>query len=175
MIFVTIGTSKPFDRLLEALDGIELEGGEELVVQCGDSALRPSDARCVGFLPFAELVEQMRGARILVAHAGAGTVLTAVSLGVRPLVVPRLSAHGEAADDHQVDFARRLAQAGLVSLVEDPTDLPAAIATAPDARLEAAVSQRGSELAVELRDYLRATVYGVPGRGHAPRTERVEV
>jgi UDP-N-acetylglucosamine transferase subunit ALG13 len=174
MIFVTIGTSKPFDRLLEALDAVELAPGEELVVQCGDSDVRPARARCVGFLPFAELVDHLRRARLVVAHAGAGTVIAAVSIGVRPLVVPRLAAHGEAADDHQVDFAVRLAEAGLVTLVDDPAGLPGAVAAAANGRLETA-APAGGALAAELRDYLRAAVDRPARTSHAPRTERVEV
>lgn len=160
MIFVTIGTSKPFDRLLRALTELDLPAGEELVVQCGDSVVRPVRARCVGFLPFSELVDHVRHARLVIAHAGAGTVIAAVSLGVRPVVVPRLARFGEAADDHQVDFARHLSEAGLVTLVEDPSELPAAVAGSEDGRL-VAVSAGGGALAADVRDYLRQVVGGV--------------
>ena len=47
MIFVTTGTCEPFDRLLEALDGAGLD--ERLVVQHGESPIRPAGAECVDF------------------------------------------------------------------------------------------------------------------------------
>ena len=49
---------RAFDRLLEALDGAGLD--ERLVVQHGESPIRPAGAECVDFLPFDELVEHMR-------------------------------------------------------------------------------------------------------------------
>lgn len=131
MIFVTLGTQGfSFDRLLRGLDG--LPPGEELVVQGGASSVRPPGALWVDFLEYAELVEHVRVARVVVSHAGVGTVLTSLREGKRPVVVPRLHRYGEAVDDHQLGFGRRLAQAGLVRLVEDPARLPDAIAAAPE-------------------------------------------
>lgn len=126
MIFVTVGTNEArFDRLLHAVDALALE--EELVVQHGSSPVRPSRARCVDFLLFDDLVDHVRRARVVVAHAGVGTVLVALANGKRSIVVPRLQRHGEAVDDHQTVFAKRLHDAGLVYLVEDPYDLGEAL------------------------------------------------
>lgn len=129
MILVTIGTSDPFDRLLAAV--ARLPAGEEVVAQCGNSTVRPGNARCVDFLAFDELTALVAEARVVVMHAGAGSVLTALAAGRRPIAVPRLRRYGEAVDDHQVEFGRSLAAAGLVTMVEDPDDLPRAIAIAP--------------------------------------------
>ena len=43
------------------------------------------------------------------------------------MVVPRLRRFGEAVDDHQLLLGRRLHEAELVDLVEDPADLPAVV------------------------------------------------
>lgn len=127
MIFVTVGTNEArFDRLLEALD--DLPGGTDLVVQHGPSAIRPTGATCTDYLSFDEIVESMRRARAVVTHAGVGSVLTALLNGTRPIVVPRLQRFGEAVDDHQLEFGRRAASAGLVTLVEDTAELVPAIA-----------------------------------------------
>jgi len=150
VIFVTVGTNEArFDRLLRALDGLALE--ERLVVQCGASAIRPAGAECVEFLPYEELVERVREARLVVTHAGVGSVLVVLSEGKRPLVVPRLHRHGEAVDDHQLAFARHLESAGLVSVVEELAELPAALAA--DAA-PAPVVGGGHELADDLRRYV---------------------
>jgi len=149
MIFATTGTCEPFDRLLQAFDEIELD--EELVVQHGISPVRPRGARCVDFLAYSELVEYVRRARVVVTHGGVGSVLTALANGKRPIVVPRLADRGEAIDDHQLEFVRKIAAAGVIDLVEDPVHLGRRLATAqahprriaPDARLVS-----------ELRDYL---------------------
>jgi UDP-N-acetylglucosamine transferase subunit ALG13 len=151
MIFVTVGTSDPFDRLLQAVD--ELGGDESLVVQCGASKVRPARATCVDFLPFEGVLEYVRLARTVVAHAGVGTIMAALAGGKRPVVVPRLRSFGEAVDDHQLALARRLARAGLVRLVEDPARLAEAVVA--DAEPIRPHLESGGGLAEELRRYLR--------------------
>jgi UDP-N-acetylglucosamine transferase subunit ALG13 len=156
MIFVTIGTTEPFDRLLRALDGLD---GEELVVQCGDSLARPARATCIEYVSFDELGDYMRRARVVVSHAGVGTIMAALAAGKRPVVVPRLAAFDEVVDDHQVELARRLDARGLVTLVEDPSTLAGIVRSAdPAVALDDA---RPSELVGELRDFVEAHV----GRG----------
>jgi len=130
VIFVTAGTLHfPFTRLLAAVDA--LPGDEDVVLQCRANGARPTRARCFDDLPYDELVAYMRRARVVVCHAGVGSVLTALANGKRPIAVPRLERYGEAVDDHQVPFGRRLAEAGLVTLVEDPAELAAAVAAVP--------------------------------------------
>ena len=148
MIFVTLGTQAfPFDRLLRGLEGV----GEELVVQGGPSTFRPQGAAWFDYLEYPELLEHIRRARVIVSHAGVGSVITVVAEGKRPVVVPRLQRHGEAVDDHQLPLARRLATAGLVSLVEDPEQLAAALAETPPA--PATLGGEGGIVA-DLRAYL---------------------
>lgn len=155
MIFVTVGTTEArFDRLLVAVDG--LGAGEELVVQHGPSAIRPAGATAVDFLSFDEMVETMRRARIVVTHAGVGSVMTSLLAGRRPIVVPRLHRYGEAVDDHQLPFARRLAEAGLVVLCEDPDELAPVVASGSgQLDVELRPSRR---LVGDLREYLSATI-----------------
>ena len=77
--------------------------------------------------------------------------MTALANGKRPIVVPRRAERGEAIDDHQLEFVRRIAATGVIDLVEDPADLGRQLAAsrahprriAPDARLIS-----------DLRDYL---------------------
>jgi UDP-N-acetylglucosamine transferase subunit ALG13 len=150
MIFVTVGTNEArFDRLLHSVDALTVD--EEIVVQCGSSPLRPSNADCVDFLHFDDLVEHVRRARAVVAHAGVGTVLVALANGRRAIVVPRLQRYGEAVDDHQLGFARRLHEVGLVHLIEDPFDLADALSLPLD---PPAVNGHATRLAAELQAYL---------------------
>jgi beta-1,4-N-acetylglucosaminyltransferase len=126
-VLVTVGTNEaPFHRLLHAVSGLDAD--EPVIVQHGASSVRPDGAQCVAFLPFDELDELIRRARVVVCHAGIGSVAAALAQGRRPIVVPRVHRLGEAVDDHQVDFARRLEASGLATVVEDVGDLPAIIA-----------------------------------------------
>ena len=136
MILFTIGTNEqPFDRLIRAAR--ELEGDEHLLVQHGSSLEPHGRGEWVDFLSFDELADRACEARVVVCHAGVGSIMLARRCGHRPVVVPRRHHLGEAVDDHQLFLARRLAQSGIVTLVEDVADLPAVLA-APDAAAEAA-------------------------------------
>jgi UDP-N-acetylglucosamine transferase subunit ALG13 len=160
VIFVTVGTNEaPFDRLLEAFD--RLERDEQLVIQCGASPIRPPGADCLDFISFAELVDYVRAARVVVTHAGVGSVAVALANGKRPIVVPRLAKFGEAVDDHQVAFARRFAAGGQVRLLEDLEALPSALEQ--DGSM-ARVDQPVGALAAELRAYIEAVVGPSPQR-----------
>ena len=156
MILVTVGTNEArFDRLLEALDG--LGEREELLVQHGPSPVRPSGAHCVEFLPFDELTAEMRRARVVVTHAGVGSIMVALANRKRPVVVPRLKAYGEAVDDHQLQLGRRFSGVGLVTLVEDPRDLAAALVDVDEV---AAIVQASSELGADLGRFIGTAIHG---------------
>jgi UDP-N-acetylglucosamine transferase subunit ALG13 len=152
MILVTTGTSgEAFDRLLGAIEG--LGAAEEVVVQHGPSQMRPGNARCVDYVAFPELVELVREARVVVTHGGVGSILVVLMNGKHPFVVPRLARYGEAVDDHQLELAVKLAEVGLVTLVDDPARLSTHLA----ARAHANGKHNGAGAALlveDLREYL---------------------
>ena len=155
MIFVTVGTNEArFDRLLHAVAALQVD--EPVLVQHGHSSpIGPAHAELVDFLTFETIVDAIRHARVVVTHAGVGSVLVSLSNGKRPVVVPRLQRHEEAVDDHQLQLGRRFADAGLVTLVEEPAALGAALAAEQKA---AAVLPSARALAGELRRYFESVV-----------------
>ena len=153
MIVVTVGTNEArFDRLLEAVATLRVQ--DEILVQYGSSSVRPANARCLEFLPFDDLLREMRAARVVVMHAGIGSIMSALACGKRPVVVPRLVRYREAVDDHQLPVARRLEAAGLVTVVEDLSHLEEAVITA-GAAVDVSVGP-DERLVAELREYLAA-------------------
>lgn len=72
----------------------------------------PIDARPE--IPHHELLDEMRAADVVVAHAGTGIALSAFQAGICPVLVPREAASHEHVDDHQAQTARVLSSAGLV-------------------------------------------------------------
>jgi UDP-N-acetylglucosamine transferase subunit ALG13 len=154
VIFVTVGTNEArFDRLLEAVAALHTD--EELVVQYGASRVRPSNAELHDFLPFERMVELIRGARVVVTHAGVGSIMVALAHGKRPVVVPRRRSYDEAVDDHQVAFGRRFAAAGLVTYVESPGQLEPALG----GDHITVTRLRSSALAADLKTFLQATLH----------------
>jgi UDP-N-acetylglucosamine transferase subunit ALG13 len=155
MIFVTVGSSKsPFDRLLRAIDTASFD--EDIVVQHGVSSVRPRHTECVDFLDFDAFVARIEQARVVITHAGVGSIMTSLAHGKRPVVLPRRASFGEAVDDHQLPFARRAGELGLVELVEAEQDIGEAIRGHSGASGAAAAAQ--SPIEIELRQYIRETI-----------------
>ncbi|MGH2839596.1 MAG: glycosyltransferase [Solirubrobacteraceae bacterium] len=129
MILLTCGTNEqPFDRLVA---GAHLLGDDEhLVVQHGASQVEHGFGHWVDFVSFEELTELMQGARVVISHAGVGSIILARRCGKRAIVVPRRLHLGEAVDDHQLPLARRLHESAIVTLVEETSELPRAVASA---------------------------------------------
>ena len=150
MIFVTVGTSTfPFDRLLHGVDQLGLE--EELVVQYGASAVVPRAGVTEQYMPYANVLDHMRHARAVIAHAGAGSILTALYAGRHPIVVPRRRAFAEAVDDHQFELAAQLARKGVVTMVDDVSNLHGQLAAIPEA---SPALTNDSSLAAAVRDFV---------------------
>lgn len=155
MILVTVGTNEqPFDRLVRA--AAALGGTEPLLVQYGSSQVPHGRGEWVDFLPFDVLAERAREARVVVCHAGVGSIMLARRCGRRALVMPRRHHLGEAVDDHQVELAKSLAHAGLVTRVDNRTELEAALnGESPVGQLRFASRLSGAEaLGAELRGVL---------------------
>lgn len=120
MIFVTVGTQLAFDRLIVAVD--EWAGaapGREVFAQIGPTRIRPRHIEHAQFVSPAECNERMYAAKVVVAHAGMGTILTALEIGKPLLVVPRRAALGEHRNDHQLATAKRFAELGKVRVAFD--------------------------------------------------------
>ncbi len=119
--FVSVGNAnQPFSRLIEAVAAIAPKLPQNVVVQHGHTPL-PAVAGCIA-MPFVEMEEFSRyvaEADLLILHAGAGSVIHAVQAGKVPVVMPRRAQYGEHVDDHQLEFARALAGAGKVVIVEE--------------------------------------------------------
>ena len=97
-------------------------------------------------MSFEEIAEQMDRASHVVSHAGVGTILCAIQAGHLPIVFPRLQRYDETVDDHQLDLAGMLVKTGRVIVVEDASELAAAVASAP---ARGAASAAGGEALIE--------------------------
>lgn len=131
MIFVTIGSMFPFDRLIRAMDDwAAAHPGEELLAQIGDGAYEPAHMRWVRALPRSEFAEAVARAELVVGHAGMGTVITAGEFGKAVVIMPRRAARGEHTNDHQVDTAAWLGGRRGVFVADQEGDIPARLARA---------------------------------------------
>jgi UDP-N-acetylglucosamine transferase subunit ALG13 len=164
MIFVTVGTNEArFDRLLEMVAECSLHEG--LVIQHGHSSpIHPPNATLVDFMSFESMIETIRKARVVVTHAGVGSVMVALANERRPIVIPRRKSFGEAVDDHQLQLGRRFAQGGMVTLVETQEALADALGRQQEAMR---VVPSSSSLTADLRGFLERSIGGPSGSVHA--------
>lgn len=132
MIFVTIGTVWPFDRLICAMDAWAADHpGTPVFAQIGERGEyepRHMDwARSLDPEPYAGLIGQ---ARVIVAHAGIGSLVTAGRQGLPIVLLPRRAVLKEHVNDHQVATAARFGERPGVHVAADEAGLGAAIEAA---------------------------------------------
>ena len=66
------------------------------------------------------MVKNVANARIVITHGGPASFIMPLQIGKTPIVVPRQHQFNEHVNDHQVEFARNVAQRmGTIIPVED--------------------------------------------------------
>jgi UDP-N-acetylglucosamine transferase subunit ALG13 len=124
LIFVTVGTQLPFDRLVSAVDSWAVSSKRsDVIAQVGASVSPPQGIEWVRLLTPSEFRSHIMEADLIVSHAGIGTILTALDFNKPVLVMPRFAQLGEQRSDHQVATAERLSDLGLVDSAMTEADL----------------------------------------------------
>jgi len=124
VIFVTVGSADPFDRLVQAMDDwAGARGRKDVFAQVGNSRYVPRHIEAVQFLKPSEFRERVRAARLVVAHAGMGSIITAMETGTPIIVMPKWAHLGEHRNDHQVATAKRFGEKKGIIVAEDEKDL----------------------------------------------------
>ena len=125
MIFLTVGTQFPFDRLVRFVDEAISQNRfeEEIFAQIGDSSYRPHNFKYVESLEKSEFDSWMQRASGIISHAGIGTLKMALDSEKPLLVMPRLKKYGEVVNDHQVAIARKFEELGHILVAYDIEDL----------------------------------------------------
>lgn len=124
MIFVTVGYQMSFDRLIEAVD--QWAGAHpdaELFAQIGPSELEPANMPYTEFMEPSEFKERVETCSVLVAHAGMGSILTALQYGKPILVMPRHAARNETRNDHQIATSKQLATRPGIEVAMDESEI----------------------------------------------------
>ncbi len=133
MIFVTIGSMFPFDRLIRTMDAwAEARGADapDILAQIGDGGYEPRHMRWVRQLGFEDYNAAVAGADVVVAHAGMGSVITAGDKGKPIVLLPRRAALGEHTNDHQLDTAAWLRTRPGIYVATTEQELAARVAEA---------------------------------------------
>jgi UDP-N-acetylglucosamine transferase subunit ALG13 len=126
MIFVTVGSQEPFDRLIGAVDEwARLRARGDVFAQIASSKLQPGHIEFTQFIEPSEFTRIMEEARLIVAHAGMGSIISALELGKPIVVMPRRADFRETRNDHQVATAERFGEQYRIIVALNEQDLPA--------------------------------------------------
>ena len=125
MIFVTVGNMDPFDRMIKAIDHWASTNpiDEKIFAQIGDGEYLPSNFEYVRRLPPEEFAKRFREARLIVSHAGMGTIITALELQKPIIVIPKKAALGEQRNEHQQATVRHFKRSELMIVAESEAEL----------------------------------------------------
>ena len=126
MIFLTVGTLFPFDRLVKYVDEAVGAGliKEEIFAQIGKGAEEPKYIAYTDVLEKEKFDSYVNRASCLISHAGMGTITMSLNQGKPLLVVPRLHCYREHINDHQVGTARKFEQLGHVLAAYEADEVP---------------------------------------------------
>ena len=88
MIFVTLGTQdKKFKRLLDAVEKLDID--EKIIAQIGSTDFKSEKMELHKFMSKDEFDNYMKEARIIITHAGVGTIIEGLKLHKKMIVSAR--------------------------------------------------------------------------------------
>ncbi len=159
VIFVSVGSQAPFDRLIRAVDEWARERGRtDVFAQIAEGAYSPKHVEFTRFVDPAEFKRLTREARLIVAHAGMGSIISALELGKPIVVMPRQGSLRETRNDHQVPAARHFGEQGYVIVAADEHEISEtyyALTLKATSRIGAAASP---QLITTIQDFLRRRI-----------------
>jgi len=108
-IFVSVGTRpNQFDRLVKEMDLLAKNKQMQVFIQNGNSTYTPKYAKFTKFLGYAEQLKEIKSSELVVMHAGAGTLIDALSNNKSIILFPRLEKFGEHTNDHQIELCQAI-------------------------------------------------------------------
>lgn len=122
MIFVTVGSVAPFDRLIMKVDELVGNGAiNDVVAQIGNGAYVPQNAKWFRFEP--DLSKYYAEADLIITHNGAGTLFEILAMGKKAIAIPNPGT----IQMENLDIVRKLSNDGNIMLCMDVDDLEEAL------------------------------------------------
>jgi UDP-N-acetylglucosamine transferase subunit ALG13 len=168
-IFVTVGTQLAFDRLIRAVD--QWIGDRTDVsgfAQIGPGVYLPQRLAYSRFVDAGEFRRHVVESSLVIAHAGMGSILTALEIGKPIIVLPRRAAFGEHRNDHQIATARSLQARGRAVVAFDEREL---LAMLRDFDVSAPRLTAPREASKSLIDTIRAFIHSTDVVGNGAEDE----
>jgi UDP-N-acetylglucosamine transferase subunit ALG13 len=124
VIFASVGSMLPFDRLIRGIDEWARDNPSVPVfIQIGEGDYEPRYAPFVRIMPMTEYRERLRACDLFVAHVGMGSIMQALEERKQLLMMPRRHDLGEHTTDHQLHTAERFKDRNGLMIVDDVLEL----------------------------------------------------
>lgn len=154
MILVTVGTQFGFDRLIQWMDSwASLNPGIEVYAQIGAGAYKPVHMHWAREIPPSEFPSAVAKAKVIVSHAGMGTIISARLSSKCIVIVPRLASLGEHRNEHQLATARRFSDLPGCRVAESQEQLAAHLSSM-DAPVSGALGDVADTLSMRIHAFL---------------------
>jgi UDP-N-acetylglucosamine transferase subunit ALG13 len=142
VIFLTIGSHEPFDRLVQAVDQWAATArNADVFGQITDNGIyKPQHFQTTAYLDAATYKAVIAKCELIIAHAGMGSIITAMECGKPIVVMPRRGHLQETRNDHQFASAKKFTAKPGIYVAEDEHCLAATIDTARAGHANAEVS-----------------------------------
>jgi UDP-N-acetylglucosamine transferase subunit ALG13 len=162
VIFVTVGAQMPFDRLIEAVDQWALmRNRPDVFAQIGPSNLKPKMISVARFIEPQEFRMRVNQADLIVAHAGMGSIITALECGKPIIVMPRRGDLRETRNDHQLATAKYFEQSRQVIVAHDEKQLIERLDNTDGQNCFERIGSHASEMLITtIRSFLAGTSQG---------------
>jgi UDP-N-acetylglucosamine transferase subunit ALG13 len=175
MIFVTVGTQLPFDRMISTIDAWAAENKRaDVFAQVGPATYRPTHIQYSEFLPADACRQKIEQASVVIAHAGMGSIITALELGKPIIVMPRRSELGEHRNNHQISTAKKFLEQGTIHVAMDEQELLQRLLNIDSIESRGKVSNTASpQLLNALKDFVQRgklpgrVIVSAPATSHA--------
>ena len=122
MILVTLGTQdKKFKRLLDAVEKLDID--EKIVAQIGSTDFKSEKMELHKFMSKDEFDNYMKEARIIITHAGVGTIIEGLKLHKKMIVSARKKEYKEHVSNHQEQILKLFSEDGYILALDNFDDL----------------------------------------------------
>lgn len=158
MIFVTVGTQLPFNRLIQWIDHWAKDHPDtEILVQCGSGGELPVFADYSTSMSPDDWEAHFRRAELVVSHAGMGTILKSLDFGKPLIIVPRIAELNEHRNNHQLATANHLKSISGLYIAESEESLHCLLDSPPVINTSIQKSNNNlDQLCTRLREYVLA-------------------
>jgi UDP-N-acetylglucosamine transferase subunit ALG13 len=136
---------------------------ELVVIQIGATPYLPRFAQHVDYVHEAQMHRLLSKASVVISHAGAGSILSALQVDKPLVLAPRMANLGEVIDDHQFELAATLSERGRAVMVTDLSAKSLAKAISKSTKLHSGVTG-GTCLHVFLQSWIAEQAAQPPSR-----------